>query len=623
MCGIAGSICLSSDQDQRKMVQKMNLAQKHRGPDGEGTYQSGPVCLGHVRLTIIDLNNGAQPFVDASGKYVLSYNGEVYNYKELKHELQSEFVFSTESDTEVVLKSYQKWGIDCMQHFRGMFAFALYDQACQKVFLVRDRLGIKPLYYYNSPSQILFCSELKALMTSGIIPADIDRSALAGYLKYQYVPTPGSIYQNVYKLEPGHYLEIDLPSSRLTKHQYWEPKVTQRNENSQFWLANLNSLVDETVSLYCRADVPFGSFLSGGVDSSLVTAAMSLGLSDPVHTFSIGFEETTHSELPHARYVSDKLSTKAHEHIVSPSIDETLLTIISGHFGEPFADSSAIPTYYVSQSTAAHVKMVLSGDGGDELFAGYDSYCDIFRDREAKGAKARGLFFKMLSHIPSWGDFFRRVKTRACYRSSHFEPRFDACRQIFSNAEVSRLMKHQDGNVVLPPELYKKKWDLDEITHFQLSDLVTYLHDDVLTKVDRMSMAHSLEVRVPILDHLLVEMAFSMPLDFKIKKEGGQITTKHILKQSTSRYLDWNFLNRPKQGFGIPLIEWCYGHLRPFIESSLCNRNNALYDLLCFEEVKMILDGFYRGNSKLGARVWALLMLDVWLRKVHVSNITG
>lgn len=614
MCGIAGIIRFDNRMVPKEPIQRMNAAQSHRGPDGDGIYQNGPIGFGHVRLTIIDLTNGAQPFVDNECQMILTYNGEIYNYKELKQELESEYKFSTDCDTEVLLKSFHKWGVNCLQKLRGMFAFALYDQKQNKVFLVRDRIGIKPLYYYQTADQIIFSSELKALMASEIVPNRISASAIASYLKYQYVPTPATIYENVCKLKPGHYLEIDLNAKRVEMHTYWEPKIGRCNTHEHGALANLNALLDETVSIYCRADVPFGAFLSGGTDSTLVTGVMSRSLPYPVHTFTIGFEEQGYSELDHARHVSTALATQAHEHIVAPQITEEFLAALANHFGEPFSDSSAIPTYWVAKTTAQHVKMVLSGDGGDELFAGYDSYRQIFLEQEKKWPLTRQLAFTTLSLIPPWGKVLSKIKAAAQKRAMHTEERFDYHRQIFSEADVAELMKPAFAK---PERLYQKKWDLDEITHFQLLDLMSYLHDDVLTKVDRMTMANSIEARVPLLDHHLVEAAFSMPLEFKIQREGNNVISKYILKKSASRFVDWDFLNRPKQGFGIPVAEWCRGHLRPIIESSLRDKNNIIYEWLAFDKVNEFLDKFYNKKNRSGAQIWSLLMLDIWFKNVH------
>src|SRR5437764_4742296 len=379
MCGIAGRVHFDGRPVWPRDLQAMNDALVHRGPDGEGIYCNGNVGLAHRRLAIIDPSAGVQPFCNDDRSIALSFNGEIYNYLEIRRTLESGCHFRTNSDTEVLLKAYETWGIDCLQHLRGMFAFALYDARTMTLYLVRDRLGIKPLYYYHAGDHLLFASELAAMLTDRSMQREIEPYGVAGFFRYQYVPTPATIYKHTYKLEPAHFLEVHVRQGTLRKQRYWHLNIHPVYKTEQVWLEELNAVLDDVSRIYVRSDVPFGAFLSGGVDSSLVTALMATQLAEPVRTFSIGFGEQQYSELPFAAQASRILQTHHHEKVVSYKLALDILHRLVRHFGEPVGDSSAVPTYYVSKEAAQHVKMVLSGDGGDELFGGYAAYTAIVR----------------------------------------------------------------------------------------------------------------------------------------------------------------------------------------------------------------------------------------------------
>jgi asparagine synthase (glutamine-hydrolysing) len=616
MCGIAGIIYFDGRSVEESILRRMNNAQVHRGPDDSGIYISENVGLGHRRLTIIDLEGGQQPFVDAKENYVLSYNGEVYNYKEIRRKLEKDFEFISQSDTEVILRAYQKWGINCLQHFRGMFAFALYDKRKGLLFLVRDRVGIKPLYYYLGKGRLVFGSELTSLLKSREFQAEINPESLSSYFKYQYVSTPLTIYNDVHKLEPGCFLLVDVHTGRVEKKRYWNLNINIVERDEESWLEELNATLEDTIRIYVRSDVPFGSFLSGGVDSSLVTALMSKVMNEPVRTFSIGFDEAAHSELPFARKVSDILKTDHYERVVSFKMSLDVIEKLAKHFGEPFADSSAIPTYYVCKEASGQVKMVLSGDGGDELFAGYYSYQITYKDFINPVSPVLRQAYRLIGKY----SILPRISHWAYIRGLNPQKKHNSHRELFVDSDLQGLLidyadySHDNESAF--------NVDSDPITEFQAQDFRTYLVDDILTKVDRMSMANSLEVRVPLLDHKVVELAFSLPLSLKIRMDNkkSDLITKYLLKKSAFRFFPESFLNRSKMGFGIPIVEWCSGALKPYIEEMLRDSTNPIFNYVHYHYVQKILTRLSHHNQGVVTKIWFLLMFDLWMKKVHLDN---
>lgn len=619
MCGIAGYINLDGKPVDLQNLKRMNECISHRGPDGEGYYCEGPVGFAHRRLAIIDPHGGVQPFYSDDRSLVMVFNGEVYNYVEIRKELEPYFPFHTDSDTEVVLKAYQKWGLKgALERFQGMFAFALYDVKEAVVYIVRDRVGIKPLYYYLTSNQLVFASEIQAILRAGNVKREIVPESIASYLRYQYIPAPGSIYKDLHKLQPGCSIKIDIRTGRVEKTRYWQLEISTGKERAENeWLEEFNALMDAILKIYVRSDVPFGAFLSGGVDSSLVAAVMSRHLDHPVRTFTIGFQEEKHSETPFALDASRMIGADHLEKIVSPNLAEELLVGMTRHFGEPFGDSSAIPTYYVSKVAASRVKMVLSGDGGDELFGGYNSYQTTFRNYTNTFECLRvAAKLKAFASTLFYREDTKQIRTRIeQHQAAH-----DSQREGFSTPELTHLLS--TGMPVPPRTAFTPAGqipDIDPITWFQAQDFHTYMVDDVLTKVDRMSMANSLEVRVPLLDHKVVEFAFSLPLSLKIRADqtGNSLITKYLLKKSAARFYPEAFLARPKQGFGIPIVEWCRGAFRPLIESTLRDRSNPIFEWLNFDMVKNILDEFFSTNPNRVVQVWYLFMLSMWVKHVH------
>lgn len=615
MCGIGGVVNFDQHLVQSRTLEEMASKMSHRGPDGQGIYNKNGIGLVHRRLAIMDPELGHQPVLNESGSIVLTFNGEIYNYLEIRKELELSYNFRTNTDTEVLLRAYEAWGIDCITKFKGMFAFGLLDRVKGRIFIVRDRLGIKPLYYTIQSDLFSFASELDALLPT-IHDPRISKSAVADYLRWQYVPTPKSIYENVCKLEAGHYLELNLNNYAISNIKYWQINIKEsENKSDKEWIEELNEILDRIIKVYVRSDVPFGSFLSGGVDSSLVTALMSRVLDKPVKTFSIGFNERELSELKYARRASELLKTNSFEKIVSPSSLLELIAEIACGFGEPFGDSSALPTYIVSKITSNQVKMVLSGDGGDELFGGYNSYLNTYSDLIKKRKRNR-LLEPLISGLNFW-PFSKIVPEPINVNSltrKHIEQR-----DVFNERELNRLLK-TDFNTDWPVKNLNKSSDV--IKNFQVLDAQTYMVDDVLTKVDRMSMKNSLEVRVPLLDHEVVEFAAKLPLEMKLRNVQGQIVSKFILKKSAERFFPLSFLERPKMGFGIPVIEWCRIDLKDIIQDKFLNKDSLIYEFVNQDYVIELVNNFFSGDDSLGAKIWVLLMFQLWLEKSVITRTT-
>ncbi len=616
MCGISGFFVQDNFLEYDDLV-KMTEVLAHRGPDTAGYFSNHQVALGHRRLSIIDLSPAAnQPFYSSDKRFVIVFNGEIYNFKELSAQLQkdnSRFIPRTSSDTEILVEAFAFYGPEFVKKLNGIFAFAIYDTIEKKMYLYRDHLGVKPVYYYWNGKQFAFASELKSFRAiRQKLNLQINKQVISTFLHLGYIPAPHSIYQNVYKLLPGHLIEVH--SGTLTSKQFWKIDDAINSEileNEQEVKSGLHDLIVSSVKYQMMSDVPFGTFLSGGIDSSLVTAVAQSLSSSPINTFSIGFDYSKYDESVWAKKIAQTLNTNHHEfRVTTKDAQEHILDIID-MFDEPFADSSALPTMLVASMAKQHVKMTLSGDGGDELFLGYGMYTWAKRLNNPVLANSRKLIVPILSLL---GGRYARAAKVFKYNSetkisSHL---FSQEQYLFSEHEINSIVKDE----------FKGIWDLNE--NFSslkrgiqpeekqaLFDLKYYLPDDLLVKVDRATMYNSLETRVPLLDYRVVEYALNISPELKIKY--GE--KKYILKQILYEYLPKELFERPKWGFSIPLNEWLSTDLNYLIQEYL---NQSVVEKTCvlkFTFVHNIVREFKNGNSTLFNRVWVMVILHYWLNK--------
>jgi asparagine synthase (glutamine-hydrolysing) len=624
MCGIVGKLVTRGDERvTRELLSRMNDTLSHRGPDGDGLYLDGPVGLGHRRLSIIDLGGGAQPMFNADRSACIVFNGEIYNFKLLRAELEGlGRVFSTDSDTEVILAAYDQFGEQCVERLRGMFAFAIWDIPRQRLFLARDRLGIKPLYYYDDGKRLLFASEVKAILEDPEIDRTLDHTAIDDYLTYLYVPAPKSIFARIRKLEPGHTLTVD--SEGVRDREYWDLSFKTRNGlDEEEWSEQLRRTLTDSVDCHLVADVPLGAFLSGGLDSSAIVGVMSKLVDRPVSTASIGFTDKKFDELEHARAVARHFGVDPYEKTVDPSAAEVLDRLM-WHYDEPFADSSMVPTYYVSKIARERVTVCLSGDGGDENFAGYRRYkFDLFENqvRRLLPAALRGPVFGGLGRLYPKADWLPRMfraKTLltnlgldpdlAYHRTmSWFTPEMK--RDLY-RGELARETAGYDPFDVMRRHYAKADTD-DPLGRVLYVDIKTYLVDDILTKVDRASMANSLEVRVPLLDHEVVEFAASIPTRFKLR--GGQ--GKYIFKKSMEGLVPHDIAHRTKMGFSVPLAGWLRGELKGMFEERVLDSGAFVSGLLDQQAIRRMWQQHQRKTRDYSYHLWALLVLESWGRR--------
>jgi asparagine synthase (glutamine-hydrolysing) len=617
MCGVVGVVGRNSDsRDVGGMLQRMCDTLASRGPDAQGAFVRPGVALGHRRLAIIDLSGGAQPMSALEERVVLVYNGEVYNHRELRRELEAAgYEFSTRSDTEVVLNAYLKFGTDCPGRLRGMFAFAIWDGRDDSLFLVRDRLGIKPMFYARAGNLLAFGSEIKALLASGLVGGRLDPQALDDYFAYGFIRSPRSIYEDVRSLLPGQSLRVKLGDAAPELHfeQYWQipkrqpgAKVMDRAAAKQ----ELERLIHESVKLRLLSEVPLGALLSGGIDSSTIVWAMARAQERPVQTFSIGFEESSHDETEYARAVAQRFGTEHHEMVVTPRAVSILPELVR-NFDEPFADPSAIPTWYVCKMVRQHVTVCLTGDGGDELFAGYKRYGTVAAEWNKTGGIQRKLLAGMAAILPPESRLRNRAER---LRMPDFRGYYGRFRNNYSPGMRERLFapslraaidtaETQDLFHRVPPD------DLaDAVTSAQLADLQGYLSDDILVKVDRTSMAHSVEARVPLLDHELLGFVQSLPVDYKHRD--GQ--TKVLLRELMQPHLPDEVIGRAKRGFSVPLGLWFKRELRDRLEAAVEGPVFANRDLFDAGFVRRLYDLHQAGRVDLSFQLWQLLVFDEW-----------
>ena len=616
MCGIAGF-----NFEDKELLKKMCNSIEHRGPDDYGYYTDKFVSLGNRRLSIIDLNTGKQPIHNEDKTIWVVFNGEIYNFLDIRDELEKRgHTFYTNTDTEVIIHAYEEYKEDCVKLFRGMFAFCLYDLNEKKLFLARDRTGKKPIYYTTNSERFLFASELKALLCDEELKKEINLESLHHYLTFGYVPTPLTILNGIKKLEPGHYLV--LKNNEVTVEKYWDLSFNEIKSNEDYFASRVHEILKDSIKSRLISDVPLGALLSGGIDSSIVVGLMSK-LTNNVKTFSIGFNEKDFDELKYARIVSEKFNTEHKEFNVNVDLLKDL-PIIAKQLDEPFVDPSALPTYYLCKLARKYVKVVLSGDGGDELFAGYTRYNTWDQDRiirfykimpsflRTKFSKASGLLYEKTEN-----NFFRKFKKVNDLSNLNKEERWMSKLNLF-NEDEKRELYNETPNVpssftVL--NYHFSRCNSNFLNKKLYADMKTFLLDDGLVKVDRMSMMNSLEVRNPFLDTYVVDLASSIPSYLKIKNNEN----KYILKKAFKNLLPNEILEREKQGFDVPIKHWIKNELRDLVNTNLINdikqRNYFKSDY-----VKKIIDEHNSDRRDNSRRIWALLMFELW-NKIYIDNI--
>ena len=598
----------------------MCLAIQHRGSDGHGEYidPHNGLALGHQRLSIIDIDGGAQPLYNSKKTAWIIFNGEIYNYKILRHELIAlGHSFSSQSDTEVILESYLEWGNDCVDKFRGMFAFAIWDQLKQVLFCARDRLGMKPFYYYWNDRCFVFSSEIKSLLKHPSVSREQDPEALHSYLRYQYIPAPRTIYSKIKKLPAATIMTYRPKTDSVQSQQYWSiaNATEQVAEKEQDYANELYTGIEEAVSMHLNSDVPLGAFLSGGIDSSAIVGLMSQLSTEPVRTNTAKFTDSFFDESIYAKEVSDCFKTSHRETLVNMNVADDFEKIIY-QLDEPFADASAIPSYYLCQEASKRVKVCLSGDGGDELFAGYNWYSELIRLQQFNNLIPTSIA-KGLSTV--FGGIFPSTYKGAVFAENIGLHPFEQHRNLMSNfseAEVIKLCGHNINTENASRYQFQqanslfKGQDLDVVKMAQVTDLQTYLVEDILMKVDKMSMAHGLEVRVPLLDHKIVELAMRMPTKLKINGNNRKL----IFKQSMKQVLPDQFMERQKQGFSAPIDQWLKEDLREIFSDLLLTKNVNSSGMFEHKEVEKLWRNFLKKSLHVGLaeRLWALLCYETW-----------
>lgn len=612
MCGIAGKLSFRERPDAETAA-RMATEMSHRGPDADGVYADEHVALGHRRLSILDLSDaGAQPMENEDGSLRIVFNGEIYNYRELRDSL-GHHTFRSETDTEVILHLYEEHGVDCLDMLRGMFAFAIWDVDAERLFLARDRLGQKPLFYRHDAGRFWFGSTIKALLADDAIAAEPDLPAIREFLTYSFVPGTKTGFDGIYELEPASYMLVS--ESGVNKEQYWQPSFANQSSASPDVLADrLREKLREATRLRLRSDVPLGAFLSGGIDSSAVVGLMSEVAEDPVNTFSIGFTEDTYNELEFARAVADRHETNHHEYTVTPDSMAVLPELVE-HYEMPFGDPSALPTYYVSKIASDDISVALTGDAGDENFAGYDRYTRYNLLTEMKRVPAvlkRAAvsgYYTLPRRLQEWTPL--RYLGRGTELSMRDVEEIYAFLICHASEEEVRSIFDGDGTVQTE-ELRRAFAAADGPTYLDnvmAVDIATYLPDDLLVKVDRASMAHSMEVRSPFLDHKFIQFAAHIPAKYKCRR-GNQ---KWILKRAFKHTLPDRVINRSKQGFGVPVAEWFRGELQPLAADAL----DSLGERSRFDRANLqtVLDDHVTGGQDNGYRLWDLTVLERWFQR--------
>ncbi len=624
MCGIVGFVNRDGRAVDRDVLEAMNRAIIHRGPDEDGFYVSENVGLAMRRLSIIDLASGQQPIHNADKTKWIVFNGEIYNYQLLRDDLEKRgHRFYTKSDTEAVIHLYDEYGADCLRHLRGMFAFAIWDESEKSLFLARDRVGKKPLLYsHQKNGDLIFGSEFQAVLQHPSITREVDHDAIDSYLSYLCVPAPQTAFKQIRKLEPGHWLK--WKGGQIETHRYWLPDFSKKIKiTEEEAIEETTRILRESTRLRMISEVPLGAFLSGGVDSSAVVALMAQESSTPVKTFSIGFEEEDFSELKYAKRVAEHVGAEYHEFIVRPNALEVIPVLVE-HYGEPYADSSAIPTYYVARETRRHVTVALNGDGGDESFAGYERYTAM-RIAEAYNrvpATLRKIFveapvsllptselkrsrfldakrFLKAANLPRTERYFRWMSTfNGDAKGELYTSDFKASvGRNNASAYLERWFAAANGTGMLDATL--------------LTDQMTYLPNDLLVKVDIASMANSLEARSPFLDHILIEFAASLPENLKMHG----VQTKSLLKKVAARLVPKEVIYRRKMGFGVPVGRWFRGEMKDFVRGVLLSEKSLKRGVVKPEILERYVNEHIAGEKDHGFQLWTLMMLELWFQR--------
>lgn len=612
MCGLLGFVDYSKELD-KDLFDNMLSCLRHRGPDDQGIesfdYNNFSVFMGHKRLAILDLSShGHQPM--SYKDLVIIYNGEVYNFKEIQEELiEKGYIFDSDSDTEVILKSYHCWGVEAVHKFRGMFAFAIFDKARQEIIILRDRVGVKPLYYYFDDTSFIFSSEIKPVLRYPQFDRTLDYEAIASYLYFGYIHGPRSIFKAIKKLQPGHYLKFDISTKQIQINSYWqiEDYYETKKHSKQNIVDELESVLTESFNLRKVSNVPIGTFLSGGIDSSLVTAILQKNSDIPINTFSIGFEDKAYDESKYAKEIANYLGTNHTERICTKEETLEIIKTLPHFYDEPFADSSAIPTILASKLAKEKVTVVLSGDGGDELFCGYTSYSLMEKRFNAiSRLPFKHIFKKVFDIVPlpliTLNKFNENLYTKFMRFKSvlildDVASAFKASSSVFSNDELYKLIKR---TVKIENEGYVNTSDLEKM---MITDFRGYLPDDLLVKVDRATMSVSLEGREPLLDHKIIEFAAKIPIHQKRDKK--------ILKEILARYIPESLFLRKKQGFGIPINNWLRNDLRYLLEQYISQDAIERSGVFNYEYVDKLLKLFLAGKND-DRKIWTILMFQMW-----------
>ncbi|HBC72892.1 MAG: Asparagine synthetase [Candidatus Amesbacteria bacterium GW2011_GWB1_47_19] len=624
MCGIAGKVSFTGKSVSAREIAQMTKAIKHRGPDDEGAFISNDrkVGLGHRRLSIIDLSAlGHQP-MSYINRYQIVFNGEIYNFLEKRREMIREgYRFKSHTDTEVIMALYDKYGIECLSHLRGMFAFVIYDQKNDTLFCTRDRVGKKPFKYYIDGKVFIFASELKAILTQPEYIREPDYIAIHHYLTYQYCPSPLTGFKGISKLESGHYLLLDIKTGKLVNKRYWKLDYSKKmNFTENEWKKIILSKLEESTKLRMISDVPLGAFLSGGIDSSAVVAMMAKYSNRPVKTFSIGFNEKKFDELPYAKIIAQLFKTDHTEYIVKPDTIEILPYLVK-QYEEPFADSSALPTYFVSKLTREHVTVALNGDGGDENFAGYPGYhyqtlglwyehFSLLNKVLSPMSRSLSSFIKTayLDRVRRFTsamdeDYRKRVLLFMCYFDNESKDKLYL-------SKFKSLTKNHDSFDLIESKFDEVK-NISKLDQTLYADINTYLPDDLMVKVDIAGMSVALEGRSPFLDHEMLELTAKMPFNLKLRFWNNK---KYILKEALRGIIPDKVMFRPKMGFGVPVNRWFKSDLYDYTNDVLLSKKTTNRGLFNRDYIKQLLVQHKHTQLNFSYRIWALLTLELWFR---------